>query len=591
MMDTSSSIWSRSLMVRLMSPVGLMLLLVVMLGMVSLGTRGRLHQSYDDLTQGQEVRTALTEARSISRSLQRDALNLTLDDDPAELATLQTKFADRRREFRSVLSTLVANPRFAGGNSRTQYLRSQTLVLQSLAGVADLAARGERSLALRRFRAEVRPNERAASKIADRLILEQNADVAAMLVQAQEAERHGLTVGITASVLLFVLAAAAAFVIARNSVLRPLSDIEDAIGRVADGDTAGQTPHIHRQDEIGLMARAIEVFRESVRERERLRAERERRLAEQVEAEHRREQQKRLLEEQALARSRAIARSAADLHGEVHDVLGSLRHAAETLKRTAVRLADLSKAASGGFEQVDAAVSRAAEGATDIAAATSQFIRSIADISESTRRSANLSADVSHQSEVAAARMERVQRSAASVDNAVSLIAGIAKRTNLLALNASIEAARGGEAGRGFGVVANEVKALAAQTAAATEEVAGQISEMQQVTVEAVDSLSRIAAMVSGVAHGSELLAATIDEQARSGQVISRNVDGTAADLDLIASGVGEVGVAAHGVDQLAATLKGDADLLENSATTISRALAAFFQSLEQEAPALATVE
>ena len=91
-------------------------------------------------------------------------------------------------------------------------------------------------------------------------------------------------------------------------------------------------------------------------------------------------------------------------------------------------------------------------------------------------------------------------RSAAQqIDEVVGFIRTIAGQTNLLALNATIEAARAGEAGRGFAVVASEVKALATQTAKATEEISAQIAEVQSATRQAVDNVGAIAAIMGDI--------------------------------------------------------------------------------------------
>jgi methyl-accepting chemotaxis protein len=109
------------------------------------------------------------------------------------------------------------------------------------------------------------------------------------------------------------------------------------------------------------------------------------------------------------------------------------------------------------------------------------------------------------------------------------LINDIANQTNLLALNATIEAARAGEAGKGFAVVANEVKQLATQTARATGDIKGQVTEMQAVTEGAIGAIKNILSGVSDMNEICTLIAAAVEEQAAATREIARNVDQAAA--------------------------------------------------------------
>jgi methyl-accepting chemotaxis protein len=118
---------------------------------------------------------------------------------------------------------------------------------------------------------------------------------------------------------------------------------------------------------------------------------------------------------------------------------------------------------------------------------------------------------------------------ASRIGDVVRLITDIAEQTNLLALNATIEAARAGDAGRGFAVVASEVKALASQTAKATEEIAAQIAGMQHATTRSIAAIGAIARTIGEIGEISEAITVAVTEQGAATQEISRSVETAAA--------------------------------------------------------------
>jgi uncharacterized phage infection (PIP) family protein YhgE len=123
----------------------------------------------------------------------------------------------------------------------------------------------------------------------------------------------------------------------------------------------------------------------------------------------------------------------------------------------------------------------------------------------------------------------------------VKLISAVAAQTNLLALNATIEAARAGESGRGFAVVASEVKALAGQTAKATEEISVQITQMQTATEHSVSAIREIGGTITQISEISSAIAASIEEQGATTQEIARNVQQAAQGATQVSGSIAEV--------------------------------------------------
>ena len=160
------------------------------------------------------------------------------------------------------------------------------------------------------------------------------------------------------------------------------------------------------------------------------------------------------------------------------------------------------------------------------------------------------------------------------------MISDIAEQTNLLALNATIEAARAGEAGKGFAVVASEVKNLANQTAKATEEISGQVSEMQGVTRTAVDAIEAIGKTIESMNEISVSISSAIEEQGSATQEISRNVQEASAGTAEVTSnmqGVSEASTQTGNSSQQVLTASDD---LAGQAEEMRKSVDAFIQGI-----------
>jgi methyl-accepting chemotaxis protein len=176
-----------------------------------------------------------------------------------------------------------------------------------------------------------------------------------------------------------------------------------------------------------------------------------------------------------------------------------------------------------------------------VASATEELGSSVQEISRQVHESSRIALDAVKQAEKTDQRVNELSQAAGRIGDVVKLITAIAEQTNLLALNATIEAARAGEAGRGFAVVASEVKSLANQTAKATEEISAQIGGMQNATRESVGAIKEIAATINRISEITGTIAAAVEQQGAATHDIAHNVHEAAKGTSEVASSIGEV--------------------------------------------------
>ncbi len=183
-----------------------------------------------------------------------------------------------------------------------------------------------------------------------------------------------------------------------------------------------------------------------------------------------------------------------------------------------------------------------ASGAEELAASVGEISRQAAD-------ALSISTKAVEQANETNKIVSGLAHAAQKIGDVVKLINNIAEQTNLLALNATIEAARAGEAGRGFAVVASEVKSLATQTSKATDEISGQIAEVQSSTTSAVNVIEAITQTISRINEISAAIATSVEEQSSVTQNISENMQVAAKGVNDINARMNEIASAAQSVD------------------------------------------
>jgi methyl-accepting chemotaxis protein len=341
-------------------------------------------------------------------------------------------------------------------------------------------------------------------------------------------------------------------------VSRPLSGMAQLMRRLAAGELEIEVIGGQRRDEVGVLARALTVFKEN--------AVSARKLGEEQRAE----------QAQRDARARAVEEHIESFKGPVQSALDMLAAAATRMRSTS---ASMSAAAESGGQQsasVLAASEQAAANVQSVASACEELSASISEISTQVSHAAQITGKAVHQTEETDSKVRKLAEAAERIGEVVNLISDIASQTNLLALNATIEAARAGEAGKGFAVVASEVKALATQTANATEEITSQISAIRDATGTVVQGIGAIGGTINQVNEISSSIASAVEQQSAVTRDISRNTQEAATNTTEVTRNVAGLNEMAGETRSAATQELASADDLGRHADTLRREIGAF---------------
>lgn len=347
-----------------------------------------------------------------------------------------------------------------------------------------------------------------------------------------------------------------------RGVSRPLTRMTRAMNNLAAGKLDTPVPYLDRKDEIGAMAAAMEIFKEHAIERQALE------LHKQKESEARQR------------RAETVETLLSGFRNDMIEVLNLMGQSSQSLETTARSLNATAESSTQNVTIVSAAAEEASANVRNVASASEELAASIGEISRRVGESrvvADRAYSAVHETDTTA---QKLVSASERISEIVALISTIAQQTNLLALNATIEAARAGESGKGFTVVAAEVKSLANQTAKATQEIASQIEAIQNVSQTAVEAIGKVGKVIGELGSIFSDISSAVEQQGLATNEIAGSVHQAAIGTQEVSSKMLDISQGASETGTDAALVLGSATDLAHKATDVRQKVERFFDNI-----------
>ncbi len=386
---------------------------------------------------------------------------------------------------------------------------------------------------------------------------------AAATAQAADAEAaDAITLMIAVAALAALLGTVTAVLIARIGIIGPLQRNLSALRRLSEGDVTVTITDGHRRDEIGAMADAMQEFRHTLETRAAL----ERDALARTDSD--------------LRRARRLDRLTQEFRDQIEAITGALSDASGSLEQTAEDMTRIAADALSMSSDASQAASLSGHAVTSVAAATEEIAVTVNEMASQIDRMRGIADEALHGGERTVARTRQVTAAVDGAQQIANFISAIAARTHLLALNATIEAARAGEYGRGFAIVAGEVKELAQQVSRATDNIGDRLRDLHALASASMTEVEGMHAVTENLGEACAIISAAIEQQSAAIAEISQRMAEAAVNTATVNTGITAVAEHAERSTARAGDVLRSAGQLSDQADRLNSRVSGFLRSV-----------